>query len=115
MNQYLDRNQAYLDQVPLYEFNGPVSVKAMDIASDFGTSFFEEIVQHCKEQGHEVDKVVFFTAYAGDVLDNQVSIKSDSHFYVKVIKTLMGKLVAVVFCGAYVEAGDWIEYKSPGQ
>ena len=105
-DKYLKRVKPYLDKEDniLYELKGPFCLDLCDKMTEFGEYLFSKTLEHCKEQGLEVNKVIFSTSYDGDVLKDQDNICSKTDFHIKIINTSDEGNVAVVYCGSFVEA-----------
>ena len=113
LQKYYDRNEKYIssDKV-LYEMNGAVLYKTNNAIFDFHTIAVSDIKEYCKEQGYEIDKVVFISSYDVDIINNNIpglNIKMEADSKIKIIKE-NNKIIAVVCIGEFV----FIEEKKDG-
>jgi len=107
VEKYVESNNILLpnDNV-IHEINGAVLCRTGDALFDFHEIVVDEVVKYCKENGYEVDKVVFVSSYDVPINDKVVSnlkMKADSK--ISIIKE-NEKIIARVFIGESVKINE---------
>ena len=103
LKKHFKRNKKYFScKNILHKMNGIVLLKTSDALFALNGVFIDEVVEYCKKQGYEVEKVVFISSYDADLkkVTKRIRTKSSSDIY---IIEEEGKYVAVFVIGSYLE------------
>lgn len=105
LKEYLNRNAEAIEaSKPLFTFH---NVYSFDIAVAFQEAtqtLVEETKRFCADNGYKIDRLSFVQVYDADVDFESGTVKSYSDTLLKIFRRKDGKLEAVVFSGAYIEA-----------
>jgi len=83
--------------------NGVVLVKTNNSIFDFHEIVIKEVKQYCKEQGYDIDKVVFISSYDLDLIEGpNLNLKMQGDSKISILKE-NDLIIARVFIGEFVE------------
>lgn len=100
---YYEKNKLSIDKKPIFEFNNIFSTKLYDNGFKFDKLVCEEIKKFCKEQGHEIGRVIIISFMDGDLGKPEAGFSMSSDHYLKVVEGEDGKLEAVVLFGSSIK------------
>jgi hypothetical protein len=109
LQEYYDRNKKYFSSENIfYEMNGAVLCNTNVAIFNFHKIAIGEITAYCKEQGYDVDKVVFVSSYDLDIIEEKrvdLNIKMRADSKIRIVKE-NDKVIAMVCIGEKVEISE---------
>ena len=107
IKKYFKRNRKYLlSKNILHEMNGGVLLKINDDIFNFNGEMAEEVRAYCRNEGYEIDKIVFLSSYDVEIersRDYNLKMQGDSK--IKIIEE-HGQTIAVLCIGEFVSIKD---------
>lgn len=86
----------------VHEMDGSVLMKTSYEQFKFNNILMDEIKKYCKEQGYDIDEVLFATFYQVNIEDSYSKSNSDTDSKIFIVK-YKEKYIAQVFIGSWVK------------
>lgn len=101
-NKCVKRNKKYISSKHiLHEMNGAVLCNTSESIFYFYGKIIDEVLEYCKNNNYNVDKIVFLTSYDIDIDKNELdkhNVKMHADSKIQIVEE-DNKLIAVVFMG----------------
>jgi len=111
MKKYFIRNKKYLfSENVVHEMNAAVLTKTSHAIFDFYGTMVDEVSKYCKEQGYDIDKIVFVSSYDIEVVHvRDINVKMKGESKIRIIEE-DNKTLAVVCMGEYIHIQERRKY-----